>query len=97
MDFNKALGKAISGLRKSKNITQESISGFASRSYLSEVENGKKEVSVVKINEYAASIEVHPLTILTQAYLNLNPAIDIDNLQSLIKSELSFDTGLKKL
>lgn len=87
MNFNKALGKAISELRKRKSITQEAMSGFSSRAYLSEVENGKKEVSVAKINEYAAAIGVHPLSILTRAYLNAYPNLDIDSLQKLVKEE----------
>lgn len=89
MEFKKALGIAIREAREARNITQESISAFSSRTYLSDLENGKKEASVSKINALATSIGVHPLTIFTLAYLQIDGTSNIDDLQRKVANELS--------
>lgn len=93
MEFKKALGMAIREAREAKNITQESISAFSSRTYLSDLENGKKEASVSKINALANSIGVHPLTIFALAYLQIDGVSNIDDLQRKVANEL---THIKK-
>lgn len=89
MEFKKALGIAIREARLAKNITQESISAFSSRTYLSDLENGKKEASVTKINDLATSIGVHPLTIFTLAYLQIEETSNTDELQRQVANELT--------
>lgn len=89
MEFKKALGIAIKSVRQYKNITQESISAFSSRTYLSDLENGKKEASVAKINALAASIGVHPLTILALAYLYTDDTLNLDELLGTVAADLS--------
>ncbi|MFQ6403247.1 helix-turn-helix domain-containing protein [Methylophilus sp. 'Pure River'] len=93
MEFKKALGVAIREARVAKNITQESISAFSSRTYLSDLENGKKDASVSKINALATSIGVHPLTIFALAYLHVEQESNIEDLQRKIAKEL---THIKK-
>lgn len=89
MEFKKALGMAIREARLAKNITQESISAFSSRTYLSDLENGKKEASVSKINDLANSIGVHPLTIFALAYSHIEGSLNIEELQRKVANELS--------
>lgn len=87
MEYRKALGKAIKFARKGNGYTQESSS--LSRTYMSDVESGKKDISVVKLNELANSIGIHPLTIYALSYLNLYPEMTIDELHSVVIKELS--------
>lgn len=89
MEFKKALGMAIREARLAKNITQESISAFSSRTYLSDLENGKKEASVSKINDLANSIGVHPLTIFALAYSQIEGSLNIEQLQHNVAEELA--------
>jgi transcriptional regulator with XRE-family HTH domain len=96
MKFQKALGITIRNIRKKKQFTQESLTMFASRSYLSEIENGKSEPSISKVIQLAQYMNVHPLTILTQAFLNTDSKLNLDDLQKEIVFELKTNENFKK-
>jgi transcriptional regulator with XRE-family HTH domain len=87
MEFGKALGKAIRDIRVGEKITPDSMINFATPSYLSELENGELEVSVIKINALAGLIGVHPLTILTLGFINAD-GVDYGELQEIVQKEL---------
>lgn len=57
-------------MRKARGVAQQDLSAVTARSYLSYVERGVKKPSVEKLDELARAIGVHPLTVLTIAYLN---------------------------
>jgi len=88
MDIQKALGNAIKTVRRSKGFTQEHFSDVSSRTYVSVLENGKKKPSVELIETLALAMEVHPLTILTLAYLQKDSTINLEKLQELVRSDL---------
>lgn len=96
MKFQNALGTAIRSLRKKKQFTQESLTMFASRSYFSEIENGKSEPSLSKVIQIAQYINIHPLTILTQAFLNSDSRLNIEDLHKKVLLELSANSGDEK-
>jgi transcriptional regulator with XRE-family HTH domain len=56
--------------------------------YLSEIENGKSESSISKVIQLAHYIGVHPLTILTQAFLNSDSKLNLEDLQKKVVFEL---------
>ena len=53
------IGKNIATLRKEKNLTQEDLCGLAQidRSYLSEIENGKMNVTIKSLVTISSALE----------------------------------------
>ncbi len=58
----KSIGQNIVACRKQRNLTQEDLAGKAEldRSYLSEVENGHKNLSVTTLLKIADALDVPP-------------------------------------
>lgn len=88
MEFEKALGKALKDLRLSKGLTQEFFSISSSRTHMSRLENGRKQAYVATINTLANAMGVHPLSILTQAYLNQDESLNLEDLQQMVSDEI---------
>lgn len=88
MDIQKALGKSIKTIRTSKNLNQEYFSDISSRTYLSVLENGRKKPSVEKIDSIAKAMGVHPLTLLTLAYMTLEGRQNLSELHKIISYEI---------
>lgn len=59
MNELKIIGQNISKLRKESNLTQEDLSGMAQidRSYLSDVEHGKENISIKTLVKIADALE----------------------------------------
>jgi transcriptional regulator with XRE-family HTH domain len=89
MGLDQALGKAIKDVRLSKNLTQEFFSDISSRTHVSRIERGGHGITVQLITRLANAMGVHPLTILTQAFLNADPDMKIIDLQKAVLTELS--------
>ena len=63
MEFdNKAVGQTIRNLRKSKNLSQDVLSGLAgiARSHLSMIETGTKQANFQTIWRIALALEMRP-------------------------------------
>lgn len=60
------IGQNIVNLRKKKQLTQEDLAGLCEmdRSYLSEIENGHKNLSVLSLLKIAEALNVKPSKIL---------------------------------
>ncbi len=58
----KKLGRKIVAIRKDRGMTQEDLAGAADmdRSYLSEVENGLKNLSVLALLKISKALRVSP-------------------------------------
>jgi len=65
----KRFGAGLQKARKSRHMTQEAFSIVSSRTYLSSLERGIKAPTITKIDEIAAVIGVHPLSLIAYAYL----------------------------
>jgi len=89
MDIQQALGKAIKTVRTSKDLSQEYFSDISSRTYLSVLENGKKKPSVDKIDSIAKAMGVHPLTLFTLAYMNLNGEHNLTDIQNVVSNQIT--------
>lgn len=88
MEFQKALGSAIRNIRISRELSQEFFSDISSRTYMSVLENGRKQPTVSKINDLSKAMGVHPLTILTLAYIKADETLTYDALQNIVMQEL---------
>ena len=49
-------------------MAQEEFDTVSSRTYVSELERGVRQATVVKVDSLAATMQVHPLTLLTLSY-----------------------------
>jgi transcriptional regulator with XRE-family HTH domain len=60
MTLGKQIGKKIAALRKKQGLTQEDLAGAAEidRSFLSEIENGHKNLSVETLKKIADALGV---------------------------------------
>lgn len=74
MGLLKLFGMGLQKARKSRGLTQEDFSVVSSRTYMSSLERGIKAPTITKIEEIAAVIGVHPLSLLALAYLPSKPA-----------------------
>tara|TARA_A100000171_G_scaffold25970_1_gene24266 strand:- start:7950 stop:8240 length:291 start_codon:yes stop_codon:yes gene_type:complete len=68
MSEENSLGKALKTIRKARGLSQEAFSGVSSRTYLSSLERGVKNPTLLKLGELCGVMRVHPLTLLALAY-----------------------------
>jgi transcriptional regulator with XRE-family HTH domain len=68
-------------------LTQEDFGIVSSRTYLSTLERGLKNVTLEKAAELAGRMGVHPLTLLLDSFLLLDPDTDLDSLLDQIRQE----------
>jgi transcriptional regulator with XRE-family HTH domain len=73
MGLLKRFGAGLQKARKSRGLTQEDFSVVSSRTYLSSLERGIKSPTISKVEELASVIGIHPLSLLTLAYLPASP------------------------
>lgn len=73
MGLLERFGAGLQRARKSRGLTQEDFSIVSSRTYLSSLERGMKSPTISKLDELASVIGVHPLSLLTLAYLPDTP------------------------
>ena len=60
---------ALKQARKSSGISQEDFSVISSRTYVSSLERGLKSPTLNKVDDLSETIDIHPLTLLSLAYL----------------------------
>ncbi|KER68461.1 XRE family transcriptional regulator [Burkholderia cepacia] len=81
-------GTALQRLRELAQVTQEDFGVVSSRTYVSSVERGLKSPTLGKVEQLASVLGVHPLTLLTVAYMDqLNPK-EIDRTTEALRSQL---------
>ncbi|WP_180126877.1 helix-turn-helix domain-containing protein [Rhodoferax sp. BLA1] len=83
------IAMAIKTARRTKGMSQEDFSLVSSRTYLSTLERGLKSPTLNKLDELATALGIHPLTLLTMAYLNNNLPASIAALLSKVEAELT--------
>jgi transcriptional regulator with XRE-family HTH domain len=87
MNLDEAMGKALKEMRLATGLPQEAIG--ASQSFVSDVERGKKSVTIGRLEAFAHSVKVQPATLLIKASLIQNPELSIDELFTRIRNELT--------
>lgn len=88
LKVNTAFGLALRHVRGHRRLTQEDFSEISSRTYLSTLERGLKSPTLEKIDQIAARLDVHPLTLLAEAYLIKEENSDFESLFDRIRNEL---------
>ena len=79
-------------MRLRQRLTQEDFSIVSSRTYLSTLERGLRCPTIEKLDELAKRMEIHPLSLMVQAYLIQDPDINLDSLLNRIKQEVLVDS-----
>ena len=87
MDLRQGLARSLRLIRKAKGIAQDHLSEVSGRTYLSEIERGIKNPTLEKIDELARAMQVHPVTVVTLAYLGQLREQDLDTLQKRVNKE----------
>ncbi|KJH77463.1 helix-turn-helix domain-containing protein [Pseudomonas sp. ES3-33] len=88
MELREAFAIALRNTRVRHGLTQEDFGIVSSRTYLSTLERGLKNVTLEKASELAERMDVHPLTLLVECFLLLDPAADFDSLIERIRHEI---------
>lgn len=88
MDIKESFGLALQRARKSKEITQEDFSNISSRTYVSSLERGLCSPTVEKVDLLAGTLGMHPLTLLSMAYLIKAGVSDATALMDQVKREI---------
>ncbi len=83
-----SFSQALQRVRKARGITQEDFDLISSRTYISALERGIKQPTLSKVDELAAHIRIHPLTLLTLSYLSKGGANDLAALQARVSEEV---------
>jgi transcriptional regulator with XRE-family HTH domain len=71
MGLHQSFAQTLKLIRKSKQLTQEDFSVVSSRTYLSTLERGLKSPTLDKVQELTEVLGIHPLTLLTMTYMQL--------------------------
>jgi transcriptional regulator with XRE-family HTH domain len=80
--------QAMRLIRKAKGVTQEDFGVVSSRTYVSSVERGLKNPTLAKIDELAEVLGVHPMTLLTLAYVQDHTVSGTQALLGTVKKQL---------
>ena len=80
--------KALREVRVARGLSQEAFSLVSSRTYVSSLERGLKSPTLLKVDALAEVLAVHPLTLLTLAYISDKPPRSTDALVDLVLKEL---------
>lgn len=83
------LPAALKAARAARGLTQEDFGLVSSRTYLSTLERGIQSPTLVKIEQLAQTLEIHPLTLLTMAYAEWERPEDVQKIQNLVSREIS--------
>lgn len=82
-----SLPDALRKIRKARGLSQEAFSDVSSRTYLSSLERDLKSPTIHKLAELCEVMQVHPLTLLTLAYVG-DSDLQADQLLALVRQEL---------
>ena len=76
-------GRALQQLRAARGLTQEDMLMATSRRHMSRIEQGHQIPSIHVIENLAAGLRIHPLTLIAAAYC---PDLDAASVQNLLKA-----------
>lgn len=82
-------------LRTIANVTQEDFGLVSSRTYISTIERELKSPTLGKIERLAEVLNVHPLTLLTAAYMDRLTPKDIERTTTSVREQLMKVIGEK--
>lgn len=86
--YQNSFSQALKTARRARGLSQEAFSQVSSRTYVSTLERGLKTPTISKVDELAEGLGIHPLTLLTLAYLKNGDDKEIKRLTDNISKEL---------
>jgi transcriptional regulator with XRE-family HTH domain len=87
------ISTALRDARLAKRFSQEDFALVSGRTYISELERGVRQPTLAKVDDLADTLGLHPLTILSLAYLKRRDDKHLDGLAERVGRELR-DLGL---
>ncbi|WP_426143811.1 helix-turn-helix domain-containing protein [Pseudomonas sp. DWP3-1-2] len=87
MTLDEAIGLAIRQSRTQKGLSQEAIG--ASQSFVSDVERGKKSITMNRLEGFANCLNVKPASLVIRAALLATPNLTLDELFEQIRYEIT--------
>jgi transcriptional regulator with XRE-family HTH domain len=87
MELKQAFGTALKARRLERELTQEDFSDVSSRTYLSTLERGQKCPTLEKVVELASVLQIHPLTLIAESFLALEPGQTLEALLEVVQRE----------
>jgi transcriptional regulator with XRE-family HTH domain len=88
MDLKQGFARALKQARKRKGLSQESFSDVSSRTYVSTLERGLYTPTLDKITSLSQVIGIHPLTLITMAYLEADKRANLEELLDIVRREI---------
>lgn len=79
--------KALRLVRNARGLTQEDFSITSSRTYVSMLERGERSPTLAKVNDLCETLGVHPLVLLTLAYVASTSPSGVDKLLGEVRGE----------
>ena len=83
-----SFSRALRTARTARRLPQEAFDRVSSRNYVSCLERGLKQPTISKVDELAAVLGIHPLSLLTLAYLGQPDQPGMDDLLELVRAEV---------
>jgi len=82
-----SFSQALRRVRSAKGVAQEEFDVVSSRTYVSALERGLKQPTVAKVDDLAAILDVHPLTLLAFSYCDKHPKQELAALLQRVAAE----------
>lgn len=82
------INTALRDIRLAKKFSQEDFALVSGRTYISELERGVRQPTLNKLDELADTLGLHPMTILSLAYLKRRDDKHLDALAERVSREL---------
>ncbi len=86
--YQNSFSQALKTARTARGLSQEAFSQVSSRTYVSTLERGLKTPTISKVDELAEGLGIHPLTLLSLAYLMNGNDKEIKHLMDNVSNEL---------
>lgn len=87
MKTQNEFAKAFRMVRRARGLTQEDFLDDSGRTYISELERGLKNPTLVKIDQLARPLNLHPLTALALSYLERDTPAALAKLLDKVQRE----------
>ncbi len=79
---------ALRTARTARGLPQEAFDRVSSRNYVSCIERGLKQPTLPKVDEFSDVLGLHPLSLLTLAYLGQPGQANLATLLELVRVEV---------
>ncbi|MDN2716861.1 helix-turn-helix transcriptional regulator [Janthinobacterium sp. SUN120] len=88
MKIHNEFANAFRKVRRARGLTQEDFFDESGRTYISELERGLKHPTLVKIDQLAGPLKLHPLTVLALSYSSKEDSMAaLDKLLEQVRQE----------